>query len=314
MPNNLPNNANLKKVSPTRPSRPTFEKYVDPEGELTAQKFKFDLWYVKNKVLLFRLSIISLIVFSLINFVYSIGTFGNYLLFGVEVDKNLSVDSSYFPSYDNINSKYTAAPLQVVEVSVLPSSKGKVDLIAEIANPNDKFLVLFDFYFTVGGVDTKIGHSFILPGTTNLITILGFDSGSSGSGASIAITNVQWQRISGHEIIDTVGWQKERLNFVASNLEFTGISVNPESPNANVIRFKIFNNSSYSYKNAGFLVGLYRDQALVGVAPLLLDEFNSQELKEIDLRNVAENLYVNQIKLYPQINVYNSEVFLPPPH
>ncbi|OGH84479.1 MAG: hypothetical protein A2261_01455 [Candidatus Magasanikbacteria bacterium RIFOXYA2_FULL_44_8] len=312
MSNNVINQP-IKPIAKPVVKKSTFEKYQDPEGELTTGKFKFEFWYARNKILLYRLAVVGLIVFLVINFAYSILTFGNYLIFGVNNDNLLYQQLSVFPNYTGLQPHYSAQILQVLGVHIVPGGVKKTDLVAEVANPNEKFIANFTYYFITNGVATEKKSATILPTQTALVPLLGIEGADSPSSADLIIEDVRWSRISNHLISDVAVWQNERLNFLISDFQFIAAGNQEGFPNAHAIRFKIDNASPFGYKEAKFYVGLYQEQILTGVIPVVVANFVALEKRDIDLRGFAPNMFANQIKLYPDINLYNSEIYLPPP-
>lgn len=310
MPNSIPSKGSVSSSA----KKPSFERYQDPEGELTTGKFKFEFWYVRNKILLYRLAIISLVIFLVVNFLYSILTFGSFLIFGTVNDNRLYQQLSFFPNYTMIHPRLSPQQLQVLGVRILPGGVKKYDVVAEIANPNENFIAGLSYFFMIDGGASKKQSVTILPFQTNLVPLLGVESDSLPSNASLVIDNIDWQRISGHTISNVQSWQSERLNFSVSDFQFIPAGNQDGFPNAHVIRFKLNNDTPFSFKEASFYLGLYQEQVLVGVLPMTVNHFISLESQDIDLRGFAPGLFANEIKLFPNMNLYDSDIYLPPPN
>ena len=121
------------------------------------------------------------------------------------------------------------------------------------------------------------------------------------------LENIVWRRVSLHRIVDTKAWADERLNFTTSDFSFTRAGGIPEAPNAHAVRFKLTNQSAYSYAEPSFYVALLDGETMVGVLPLKLPEIKSLETKDVDLRSFAESLNVDGVKIFPLINIYDKK-------
>ncbi len=310
----LSDNINSQSILTSAKTKPAnFEKYQDPEGELTTGKLKFEFWYVRNKILLYRLAVIGLIIFSVINFAYSIITFGYFLLFGIDEDRRLYQELSRFPNYTLLHPHFAPQDIQVLGVQVLAGGVKKTDIIAEVINPNERFVVTVGYYFVINGVESKKQSITILPGQTNLATLLGLEDIAGGVGANLIIDGVAFRRISNHQIRDVINWQNERLNFLVSDFQFIPAGNQEGYPNAHTIKFKLNNASPFGYKEADFLVGLYQEQIMVGVIPVIINNLQSLQIRDVDLRSFAPGIVANQVKLFSNINLYDSDIYLAPP-
>ncbi len=287
--------------------KPDFTKYQDPTQEFTSQELKWSFWYLKHKALLYKILLISLISIDVIFGLFSLWQWGSYLL-GLQDAQSVQNSLSASVNYLGIHPHYSAQPIQSLDTQIFSSRANEYDAVAELVNPNSKFLAKFDYYFVVGGQKTPTQKTFLLPGETRPVAYLGIKDGSGGAPA-IVLDNIQYERISTHAVADTAGYQKYRLNFQVSDFVFLK-SLAQAGQNTDAIQFKLTNASPYSYAAADFYVALLQNGQMVGILPLHLDAINSLETKNIDLRNFASGLSVTEIALYPIINVYDPEVFL----
>ena len=286
-----------------------FTKYVDPTKEFTSQDLKWSFWYVKHKALLYKILIISLISINSVFAFFGIWKWGSYLL-GWQDAQRVQQSLSAAINYTGIHPHFGAQPIQAINTQIFSSRENKYDAVAELVNPNSRFLAKFNYYFIVGGEKTPVQKTFLLPGESRLVAYLGIKDGA-GSTPIIVLENIEYQRISAHKISDTAGWQAARLNFQVSDFVFLK-SLAQEGANTDAIQFKLTNASPYSYVAANFYVALLQSGQMIGILPLRLDSISSLETKDIDLRNFVAGLSVTEIALYPIINVYDEEVYLKP--
>ena len=284
-----------------------FGKYVDPTKEFTSQELKWSFWYVKHKALLYRIMVISLISVNAVFIIFGLWKWGIFLL-GWQDAQKVQESLSASVNYTGFHPRYSAQPIQAINTQIFSSRENKFDAVAELINPNSRFLARFDYYFIVDGVKTPAQKTFLLSGESRLVAYLGINDGAGGAPA-IVLENIKYERISAHKIADTINWQAYRLNFQVSDFVFLK-SLAQEGQNTDAVQFKLTNASPYSYVAPNFYVALLQNQQMVGILPLRLESINSLETKDIDLRNFVSNLSVTEIALYPIINVYDEGVYL----
>lgn len=284
-------------------------KYEDPTGEFTSKEFNRSVWFVTHKILLYKAAIAALIVMSVFFWGFSVWRWGDYIINGISSDISLYQNLSQFSDYTTQHPRFAPANLNIAGTSAFSSNSKAYDLVAQVSNPNNNFVVNFDYYFTVNGESTSAKKSFLLAGESKPLVYFGYENGYP-SDVSIVIENIVWNRISTHEIQNVLSWQNERLSFSTRDFSFTP----PETDGiqANVIKFNIQNDSSFGYRDGKFVVALLQNDSLVGVMHLSLSDFRSLETRAVDLRNYASNLTVTDIQIYPEIDIYNKGVYLAP--
>lgn len=288
--------------------KPSSAKYEDPTQEFTSQELKWGFWYVKHKALLYKVSLIGLIAINSVFIIFGLWQWGIYLL-GIPDAQRVQSSLSASVNYTGIHLHFSAQPVQAINTQIFSSRENKYDAVADLINPNSRFLATFDYYFVIGETKTPVQKTFLMPGESRLVAHLGIADGA-GSAPQIVLENIKYERISAHKVADTGSWQAYRLNFQVSDFVFLK-SLAQEGANTDALQFKLTNASPYSYVNADFYVGLLQNGQMVGILPLHLDSINSMETKDIDLRNFSSGLSVTEIALYPIINLYDEGVYAP---
>lgn len=289
----------------------SFEKYTDPTGEFSSKKLKYSLWYIEHKVILYKIFLVILVVFIIVSWGISFWWWGKYILYGFGEDQNLGRTLANFTNFSNLSSTYKPVPLSIINTYIIPGGTEKYDVVAEVANSNNRFLARFDYHFIIDGVKTLTRQGVLLPGENKFFGHFGLESSVSPGAPVFILENVSWQRISNHDVPDTKLWQEDHLRFLVSDFEFIRTE-SSEGAAAHIIKFKITNNTPYSYVAPQFYVGLFLQQSLVGVFPVTVNKFKSLETRIIDLRSFVPNLQVSDIQIFPLINIYDPEVYLPP--
>lgn len=304
---------NGEKEEKSSANKVDFEKYYDPSGELTNKKLKWQFFVARNRVLFYRLAVILLVLFIAFSFIYSIFNLAQYFLYGLEEDQVLYNELSYSQDYTLLQPGYTPRPIEVSQVSLLDSGIDKYSAVAQVFNPNTRHVAKLTFNFVVDGEPTETGYIEILPLDSVPVAILGISKDYSPGRAEFVLKNISWSKVSSHEITDPIEFQAYHLQFNLTDFIYTtpqGVN----DPNANIVQFKIKNDSPFNYYRPEFLVGLYRAGSLVDVIPLYYDSFLSGEVKTVDWRNFLNNFKVDEAQIYPLINVYNEEAYLVSPN
>ena len=212
-------------------------------------------------------------------------------------------------NYGALNASYAPAAINVLSTQVFTGGTDKIDAVAEVANTNARHVARFDYYFVFNGVSTEKQSGLLLPGDTHPIAILGLDATQFSSQAELMIENVRFTRVNNHTVPDVASWLADRLNFIVDNFVYTQAG---SEQSANAIQFSLTNNSPYGYRHPYFYLGLYNNGGLVGVMKIDITDFQSLETRQMDLRNFVDNLSVTEIKLFPNIDVFDDSVYLAP--
>ncbi len=288
-----------------------FESYTDPEGNLSGQKLKLGIWLATRKLLLYKIVKIFLLLFDILIWGFGLYAWGRYLWQIPDQQKfNRQIIKSI--NYNNLNVNYTAMPLQILGSQIFKSGVDKYDVIADVTNPNDRFIVYFDYYFNFSDQKlVKKQSAFLLPKQNRPIAQLGVESATGLTAPGVIIENVRWKRVSAHEVVDTVSWQNYRLDFALSNFSFTSAYAGDKTkPDAHIINFQLVNNSPYGYIDPAFLLSLYSNGSFVGVLPFKISgNFDSMRSTTLDLRSFADGLAVDNAVVYPMINIYDKSVY-----
>jgi hypothetical protein len=288
------------------------DKYIDPTGELTNKQLQWSDWYVRHKILLHKLFIWSSVAVSGMLLVYGIGGLLKYFIFDIVQDRQLydALGKSYI-NFEIQKNKYAPQELQISPISIFSYSEGKYDFASIIKNPNPKFIAEIKYLYNFKGGQTNKQSIKIMPNSQIPATILGYPSESYPTDTTLNITEIAWSRINPHKLSDVEKYVSERMQFKFNNLSFKPISAAENRP-SNIIELDIYNESNYSYWNPPFYIELLNGAQTVGVLHLSIEKFLAGETRHIDLRNTLEQLDVTDIKLYPNIDLFDESVYMEP--
>ncbi|OGH89801.1 MAG: hypothetical protein A2537_00710 [Candidatus Magasanikbacteria bacterium RIFOXYD2_FULL_36_9] len=297
-------------VESTKKTKTDVNRFEDVTGEFSASQFKRSFWFVTHKLMLYKLAVGFLIFISVLFGAFSLWNWGDYIINGIKADISLYKNLAIFPDYTGIHEHYSPKSIQISGTNIFPGGSKTYDIVAEVSNPNKNFIIHFDYYFIFDNQKTANQKSFLLAGETRPLVYFGFKD-NYPTGANLVIENVSWKRITAHTVLDPISWQNDRLNFAVKDFSFD-LPQASEGVTASVVKFNITNNSAFGYRDGLFVVGLMQGVSLVGVMPLIIKDFKSQETRSIDLRNFSEGLSVSDIQLFPQIDIYKQDVYLAP--
>jgi hypothetical protein len=288
--------------------KPNIEKYASiSANDLSAKELKWGLWQTSHRMLLYKILFGVLIALIVLFWGYSVWGWVNYFL-GMTPDKMVQASLTQSIDYTYYHQQFGAKPLQINSLQSFNSGVDKYDAVAEIQNPNDNFIVFLSYSFSVNGTSTMTQSTFLLPGESRPIAIMGLKSSSDIGTPVLNMQSLTWQRITTREVSDPKSWQLSHLNFVISSSTF--IKASASGASADIIRFSLTNESPYDYYAPFFYVGLYQSGSLADILPLYFDSFKSAEVKKVDLRSLAPSLQVTEVVVYPIINIYNKDAYL----
>jgi len=281
--------------------------FEDPIGGLGGKDFQWGVWYVKHRELLYKIFVGALGITAGGLIIWALVGWGTYLVFGWTNDINLGRQLSQFPNYTIYHPLISPPPLEVGATTIWEGGVSKYDLVTTITNSSDRFVATLEYYYMVNGTTTPRASASVLPGNTTPIVSYGIVD-YPGS-AELVIETIKWQRVP-KTITDTVAWQAERLRLSVSNFSFVRAQTT-EGANAHAVKFDLTNDSAYGYVEAQFNIGLTLGGTLVGIKPLKLDNFKSLESRTIDLRVFVSGTSADGVVVYPIMNVYDPEVYMP---
>lgn len=293
-----------KEVSP-------LSQYIDPSGDLSTSDFKRGYWYVTHKLLLRKIVIGLLLVWSSVTIGIGLFVWGQYLFVGYWADEDLLISESMtFQNYAALQPLYEAQPLSFEQSRLFQAADGKYDFVTMVYNPNEKWVGTVTFHYVYADVITPSEQQTVLPGATQALIIYGHETPTYPSDARLIIDDIAWQRVDPHIVKDPGAYMDERLRFRVDEFTFTrpGGEV---SVLTNALDFTLTNTSVYSYWDASFHLLLQRGDILVGVIPLSELQFRAGDVRDVNIFTFADLNQVDSIEVLPRMNVFDPSVFMP---
>jgi hypothetical protein len=281
------------------------EEYTDPLTGITGKQFKLGLWWFAHKSSFARVGLILLIIVDILLTIPSFYTWADYVVRGMAQDKQLA-QSLATVKVTNPNVE-RPADIQVLSTSVFVGSGDHYDFAAELVNPNEEWIISFDYHFVYRGGETPWRASFLLPQVSTIRGELGFGALARPREARLELKNLKWQRITAHDVPDITSFMQERLRFSVYDAGVQGL---PES-NDSVAHFRVVNNTPYSYWNVPLYIGIGPRGHLEGVELVTLDQFKTGDERTVDVATTVTNGAGKEVFVFPALNIFDQSVYLP---
>jgi hypothetical protein len=269
------------------------EEYKDSSG-LSMKHFRIGLWLSRNRKRIYRLFVYLLVLICLFFFGYSAYRAVEYF----QSDSNPGSDNVVFP-------RQTPTDLRLGQAKALKAAEG-YDLIAELENPNDKYIAYFTYCFFQGGEEIACDTSFIFPREQKYLFSLDVSEYDDSRALTISLKDASWQRIDLHKVPDWPVFLSERLAMPVSNT-----SLKKDSAGFYQLEFSVRNDSSYSYVQVPLSVILFNNGQISGVNRYFLKPFNSGQEKDVRLTWLAPSSNgVDSVQIIPDIDIYSPSSYL----
>jgi hypothetical protein len=287
------------------------ELYRPTDGDLSNNQLALSVWLLKHKESFASMGMFALVLWCVVTVGYSTYRWTEYAVLGYWQDKRLlSESASLVQSYGEAQSLYTAQPLKISAPSVITSADDTYDLVSIITNPNTRHVAFVTFTYALSNTTTPTKTIAILPGQKQVAAELGFDTTVYPNRPALRIISTKWQRISPLDVFDVPTYTKQRLR-----IETTDVSHTPAgslSGPTDRLLFTLRNQSAYSFYQVNGYIAVYTGSSIVGIRPLTLDRFLSEEAREFDIRFLSSLGQVDNIEFFPLINIFDPNSFIAP--
>ena len=281
-----------------------------PEG-FSEKELRMSSWWVEHRE---RIRTMALVVFGIIDAIFIIrGLWGitDWLLIsGAKESRNvrLIASSAYAqaPQISPVQEIKTDSPL------VFTGTSNHYDIVNAVTNPNDWYLVTFQYQFDLGnGNFTPLHNGFIMPGETKRIVELGVKSDASLGSVQMKILKRSFQHIDRHSISDVSAFEAAHLNMPALDSKFIAATPGATLPTSETT-FTLVNQTAFSYYDVPFNVFVYRGDALIGASRVVFNTFKAGDKKPVDLFWYQTLNNVTRIEAVPDLNIFDPNVYKTP--
>lgn len=290
------------------------ERYKDLEG-ISIKKLNTGLWLVEHRILIINLFYGFLALIGIITWGYFLFSFGGYLIVGMRNDdKNIAQIVTNANIDHEIVVRQSPKNLKFGNVKVIKSGVDKYDFLMEVSNINEQHWGEFEYYFTASG--KNIGHAtgFILPKETKYFYLLGQELKQDPSGVEFKIDEVKWSRISSVDYPDWTKFYNDRTRIEISDAEFIPESLSElsEKVDLNLLRFKLHNNTAYSYWEVNLGVRLMNRNTIIGAEKIVVNNLIAGEVRDFEITWPGKLSKVSEIIIVPEVNIIDESVYIKP--
>jgi hypothetical protein len=278
-------------------------------NDLSEEQLAWGYWFVTHKIMLRRVLVAVLIVFS----VTTLGFSGYYLALDIlnaparQAQLVALVNSGLNPA---VAAAQAPRPLSLSNAQVIVT-QGKYDFIGSVTNPNQYYAADFTYRFAGGSFAATPADDFILPGEQKFVVQLGVASGTRPSNASLEIMNTTWEKIDRHQYPDWNDFVTEHLNLPISNIAYTPeIQLSKDEPPIGKTSFTITNDTGYGYYGLRALIVMYRGPAIVAINSTTFDSLPPNESLDGEVTWYENYGAVTQIKVFPEVDILNDASYI----
>lgn len=287
------------------------ELYRPTDGGLSNNQLALSVWILKHRESFASMGTFALVLWCVVTVGYSTYRWTEYAILGYWQDKQLLTENaSLIQSYGDVQSLYSAQPLKISAPSVITSADDTYDFVSIITNPNIRYVAFVTFAYALNNTTTPAKTIAILPGQQQVAAELGFNTTIYPSGPALRIISTKWQRISPHDVFDVPSYTNERLRIEATDVSH--IPAGALSGPTDRLLFTLRNQSAYSFYQVNGYIIVYTGSSIVGVRPLTLDRFLSEETREFDIRFLSSLGQVDSIEFFPLVNIFDQSSFIAP--
>jgi len=286
--------------------------YTEPTGEFTTRAFWWSEWWVAHRDRIERIGVWALAVFAVVSMSFSLWHVFTYLFFGYAQDQQMVVNQvNTFSDYTSVQARYTATNVAVRGVDVFPSSPGRFDIVADVYNPNERWIATMNYHFSYVGGETAVATDVLLPKEARPVVAFGIEESALPQGARLVIDSVKWMSIDPHQYPNIQGFIADKEQVSLSGLQFARAGGNDGSI-SNRIEFDITNETIFGMWSPLFFIELLNNGTRVGLIPVTIDIFLPGETRHVDVRSLVDRLFVTDVNLIPVFNVFDVSIFISP--
>ena len=277
--------------------------------DLSNKQLQYAKWYLKHKNRIRNIFILILIFLDIILIAIVLFQSVFYFKWQEEHLKNMQELTENKIDFLGLRQHFAPQPVVTDSLTIIrpDSKKSQYDFVITAFNPNSDWRVTIEYYFSTDESETPLQFGFINPGEKKYFFVLGAQMDSEISDVQFLISSISWRRVRSP--------QKEFLSIlgqlVIEDIGLKYLQAENESVILPQISFKAKNNSIYDFYDTRFVIALERDLSLVGLNILFADSWRANEEKNLTFIWPLIPRFTH-IKINPEINVFNPEVFISP--
>ncbi|MDO8621819.1 MAG: hypothetical protein Q7R80_01150 [bacterium] len=293
-------------------------------NNVSERQLSWGLWFVAHRGGLKRIGYGALIAVAVVSWAYTLwGVVDHFFVRGLDLQRAIQRDLAVRQNpRAAIIQRQRAKPLEIAEVSLLPTSASTFDAAARVVNPNPRWVATVEYQLDVPGAPSELMRTVLLPGRERWLVRLNAESKTNPTATTLTFRSVDWQRLSHLEAADPKRFIDERLSvdvkspvFVSPReLMFGGGTPLAGSPVPTVqvsrATFIVANRSAYGLRDLELAVLLRRGPAIVGVNRIVLNDLRAGEERAAAATWFQPLGLVQAVEVVPYVNVFDPRAFI----
>lgn len=203
-------------------------------------------------------------------------------------------------------------PLLPSEVTVLPSTDERQDILAQLSNSNTQWWAEYDYRFAMSGEEFSATHTgYILPNSQRYLTELGWKGKSPSIQPQLALDNIRWHRLDPKEVErDYVAFAKKRLQLTFDDIAYKK-DLKIGNQQVGQTTFTLRNPTGYGFWSADVTIVLYRLDSKAAFTTINVKDIKPNETRAMTI-NWFDNLSgISKTEIQADVNILDKNVFLP---
>lgn len=285
---------------------------VDESNKLTEDELKFGYWWVTHKVQVKKAFTVALAVVAFSLFGYGAWGFADWFLgSGVRERQEIGLLSRNWTDYGFFRLAAQPDPMITQAATTISAGEGRYDMIAKVANPNQRWWMEFDYRFTGSGFSDGYKKGYLLPADTKYLYSLAVEADNKPP-AVLEVADVMMHRVDNHIVQpDYRAWATERLNFLIDDIKFTEPEKDSPIPISRA-SFTVTNDTAFGYVSVPFFVTLLSGNRVVGVNRVVISQLRAGETRQVEASWFNDLPNVTRVEVKPEINLFDNGVYLKP--
>jgi hypothetical protein len=284
----------------------------DANSRFTSGELKFASWWVQHGIQMRRFGHGILIGISAILWGYVLWSLLD--AYAISYPRESRINLQIAINQQLLTALETDRPQDVSlsDVSVTQTTDNRFDMEVEALNPNEQWWADFNYHFSLSGEQTPIRNGYVLPGSKQIITELGYKPAAKGGrSASLIVENIRWHRVDPSVVgASYKDFAASRKNFEFQDIKYdTGITLGTRK--VGQTSFMLVNNAAYGFWSVDLVVHLYR-----GGAPIAVNIINVTKILPNE-RRLIQTVWLDNLpdiaktEIIPQMNLLDQKAYLP---
>lgn len=277
--------------------------------KFTEKELKLSYWFVTHQALLKKILTVAIAAAAGVLLIYSAAGFIDWAFITGPKERANFNTILQIKTNPAVLQAIAAKDISFTEAEIFSSGVGRYDLLAQVANSNDKWRAEFEYRFAGEGLDGDFKKGFILPGEKKFIVDLGVERAFRPRNIRLEIQNLKYHRIDPHTIPDYAKWRGEHFDMAITDKVLNANAIQ-NNKNIATLAFKATNDTAYNYWIVGFYALLYRGEQLVSVNYLSAENFMSGETRDLQMQFYEGLPTITKYEIVPEFNIFDDDAYI----